>query len=174
TPLTTDNLDQPELRDIAADGRLGDLESALGEALRERLLAADLVAGDELANCLLPSTPRGATVRRDAPRRVASLHGATIPPRSVQPEPTSGALQRLGNTVRGSSADDVRPRESSLDGRGSAKVTRHAAVCRKLPGTLVVARREPRGDLGVVQGIEPHAASLRRSHELAHDAVRGP
>src|SRR6185436_5248502 len=47
------DLDDAQLRDIAAHGRLGDRESTIDQALAELLLAADRVTHDDLADRLL-------------------------------------------------------------------------------------------------------------------------
>src|SRR6185437_8261755 len=71
-------LDQTELGDIAADGRLGGLEPALGELVRELLLTADLPTRDEVADLLLPRSTSGTPVGRDPTRRARSVHRSTI------------------------------------------------------------------------------------------------
>src|SRR6185312_10428153 len=77
-PVVAHDLDQAELRDVATHRRLGHREATLGEALRERLLAADLVPGDEVADLLLPRPARSATLGRGGARRLAWLHRPTI------------------------------------------------------------------------------------------------
>ena len=77
-PVVAHDLDQAELGDVATDRGLGHREAALGEALGDGLLAADLILRDEVADLLLPRPTGGTTLGRGGARRLAWLHRPTI------------------------------------------------------------------------------------------------